>query len=167
MERRKVWKIFLVWEMEKEEEWLNEMAMNGWLLDSVGFCNYTFVRCEPDTYTIRFEMRGTDPAYISLMEQSGAEYVGHVLRWVYWRRSNEYGPFDIFSDIDSRIDNLTRVGRMLAVIGAMNILIGLMNSVNRVGIGWINLLCGCLLMYALGRIHGKIEALNRERLLHE
>lgn len=167
MERKKVWKIFLVWEMEKEEAWLNEMAMNGWILDEVGFCNYTFRKGEPDTYTVRFEMRDADPAYISLMEQSGAEYVGRVMKWHYWRKSNEYGPFDIFSDIDSRTDNLSRVGKMLSIIGAANIVIGVANSYNPSHIGWVNLLCGCLLMYALGRIHGKIEALEKERMLHE
>ena len=34
-------------------------------------------------------------------------------------------------------------------------------------LGWINLLCATLLMYALGRIHGKKEALEKERALHE
>ena len=36
-ETKKIWKIFLVWNYDKEEEWLNEMAMNGWTLTSVGF----------------------------------------------------------------------------------------------------------------------------------
>ena len=34
-------------------------------------------------------------------------------------------------------------------------------------LGWINLLCATLLMYGLGRIHGKKEALEKERELHE
>jgi hypothetical protein len=31
----------------------------------------------------------------------------------------------------------------------------------------VNLLCATLLMYGLGRIHGKKEALEKERELHE
>ena len=43
MESRKtIRKWFFVWEFEKEEDWLNEMAMNGWVLESVGFCSYHF-----------------------------------------------------------------------------------------------------------------------------
>ena len=53
MERKTVTKWFWVWQFEKEEEWLNEMAANGWVLESVGFCRYTFVRCEPGTYSVR------------------------------------------------------------------------------------------------------------------
>ena len=46
--------------------------------------------------------------------------------------------------------------------------IGLANAFNPAArIGWVNLLCATLLMYGLGRIHGKKEALEKERLLHE
>ena len=54
--RRTIRKWFWVWDFEKEEEWLNEMAMNGWALESVGFCTYHFVRCEPGEYSVRLEM---------------------------------------------------------------------------------------------------------------
>ena len=48
MESRKtVRKWFWVWDFDKEEDWLNEMAMSGWVLESVGFASYHFVRCEP------------------------------------------------------------------------------------------------------------------------
>ena len=41
MENRKtIKKWFWVWDFEKEEDWLNEMAINGWVLESVGFCTY-------------------------------------------------------------------------------------------------------------------------------
>jgi hypothetical protein len=45
---------------------------------------------------------------------------------------------------------------------------GVVNSLNPgTRLGWINLLCATLLMYGLGRIHGKKEALEKERALHE
>ena len=31
---------FWVWEFEKEERWLNEMAQEGWVLQNAGFCTY-------------------------------------------------------------------------------------------------------------------------------
>ncbi len=48
MERKTLTRWFWVWQFEKEEDWLYEMAASGWVLESVGFCRYTFVRCEPD-----------------------------------------------------------------------------------------------------------------------
>lgn len=52
--------------------------------------------------------------------------------------------------------------------GIANLLIDLGNTINPVlNIGWINLLTATILMYGLGRIHGKKEGLEKERLLRE
>ncbi len=166
-EQKTVWKWFWVWEFEKEEQWLNAMAMDGWALRTVGFCRYTFERCEPGQYIIRCEMHPMDEAYVSFMEQTGAQYVGRMVAWIYFRRPAELGQFDLYSDIDSRITHLRRIATTLTAIGLMNLGIGVMNTVNVTRLGIINLLCATLLMYALGRIHGKIEALEKNRSLQE
>ena len=160
-------KWFWVWSFEKEEDWLNEMALNGWVLESVGWCTYHFMRCQPGEYSIRLEMHPYDEAYLSFMEETGAEYVGRMIMWIYFRKKTKDGAFDLFSDIDSRIRHLDKIGKMLAIIGAANLVIGIANIFSPARLGWINLLVATLLMYALGRIHGKKEALEKERLLHE
>ena len=168
METRKmIRKWFWVWEFEKEEEWLNGMAQNGWVLERVSLCTYYFVRCEPGEYTVRLEMHPYDPEYAAFMQETGAEYVGRMMAWIYFRKKAEFGPFDLFSDIDSRIGHLNRIGRMLSIVCGMNLAIGVINVFNPARVGWINLLCATLLTYCLGRIHGKKEALEKDRLLHE
>lgn len=112
-------------------------------------------------------MHAPDRDYLQFMQDIGAECVGRMVQWVYFRRKAELGQFDLFSDIDSKIDHLRKIGRTLAVIGGANLLIGLINSFNPTHIGWMNLLCSTLLMYALGRIHGKMESLQNDRLLLE
>ena len=77
------------------------------------------------------------------------------------------GPFDIFSDMDSKIAHLNKIGRMLAIVGGANLIIGLVNAFHYPQISFITLLGATLLMYALGRIHGKKEALEHERQLTE
>ena len=72
MENRKtIRKWFWIWDFEKEEDWLNEMAMNGWVLESVGICTYHFIRCEPGEYSVRLEMHPYDESYISFMKDTG------------------------------------------------------------------------------------------------
>ena len=164
---RTIRKWFWVWDFEKEENWLNEMALNGWVLDGVGLCTYHFKPCAPGAYSVRTEMHPYDESYIQFMRETGAEYVGRMLMWVFFRKKTENGAFDLFSDIDSRITHLNKIGKVLSIIGGANLLIGLVNTLNPVRMGWINLVCATLLMYALGRIHGKKEALEKERLLHE
>ena len=166
-ERKTIRKLFWVWDFEKEERWLNEMALQGWVLDGVGFCTYHFRRCEPGEYTVRLEMRPHDESYVAFMEETGAEFVGRMVAWIYFRKKVADGAFDLYSDIDSRIAHLDRIGKMLTVIGGLNLVIGILNSINGNGIGWVNLLCATLLMYALGRIHGKKEALEKDRQLME
>ncbi|MCR4884561.1 MAG: DUF2812 domain-containing protein [Clostridiales bacterium] len=160
-------KWFWVWSFDKEEEWLNEMAMNGWALKSIGLCTYHFERCEPGEYSVRLEMHPYDESYLSFMEDTGAEYLGRMMLWIYFRKKTADGTFDLFSDIDSKISHLNKIGKMLTAVGLANLVIGFANSISPARIGWINLLCATLLMYALGRIHGKKEALEKERLLHE
>ena len=168
MERKRVKKCFWVWQFEEEERWLNAMALEGWVLDRVGFFGYEFLRCEPGEYTIRLEMHDHDEAYLSFMEETGAEYVGRIVKWVYFRKKTELGAFDIFSDLDSKISHLSKIGKGLAAIGFANLAVGIVNSINPyVSVGWINLLCATLLMYGLGRIHEKKEALERSRMLLE
>ena len=165
-ERKTVHKWLWVWDFEKEEDWLNNMAMDGWVLESVSFATYHFVRCEPGEYIIHLQMFDFDTDYMQFISEIHAEYIDRFAKWVYFRRKAEYGIFEINSNLDSRIAHLDRIAKMLSAIGFANILIGISNSAHT-GFGIINLLLGCLLMYGLGRIHGKKEELERERMLHE
>ncbi len=167
-ERKIVRKWCWVWDFGKEELWLNEMAMNGWLLCKVSFCKYTFEKCEPGEYAVRLEMHGADDAYIDFMRETGAIYIGRRVKWIYFCKKTEDGPFDIFSDIDSKTRHLDKIGKMLGLVCIGNILVGLSaNTAATTNMGFLNLLCAALLAYALGRIHGKKEALEKERLIHE
>lgn len=90
------------------------------------------------------------------------------MMWLFFRKRTEDGVFDLYSDIDSKISHLDRIGKVLMGIGGANLLIGTVNSLNpNPRLGWVNLLCATLLMYGLGQIHGKKDALKKERELHE
>ena len=130
---------FWVWEFEKEERWLNEMAQEGWALQNAGFCTYTFE----------------------------AQSVGHCFSWGYFRRSAQLGPFDMFSDVDSRISHLNKIGQMVRLLCLANLLIGVTNTFSGASLAWLNLLCATFLAYGLGRISSKRESLVEERQLHE
>ena len=162
---------FWVWDFEKEERWLNEMAVNGWTLVEVGYCRYTFEKTDDNEYTVRLEMHPFDEDYISFMEQTGAEYIGRVLQWIYFRKKSELGRFDIFSDLDSRISHLSKIHKMILMLGLANLIIGIANllssrSINS-AVAVFNLLVATLLMYGVGRMQGKIEYLENERQLRE
>ena len=170
-ERMTKYRWFWVWDFEKEERWLNEMAANVWTLVEVGYCRYTFEKTDDTEYTVRLEMHPFDEDYISFMEQTGAEYIGRVLQWIYFRKKSELGRFDIFSDLDSRISHLSKIHKMILMLGLANLIIGIANllssrSINS-AVAVFNLLVATLLMYGVGRMRGKIEYLENERQLRE
>lgn len=167
MNKKTVYRWWWAWDFEREEDWLNEMALAGWVLDGIGFCAYHFVSCEPGEYTIRLEMHNYDQNYIDFMNEVGAEYIGRFVKWMYFRKKVQFGEFELFSDIQSRISHLSGIGNTMKIVGLANLAIGIGNSINVTHVGWINLLCATLLMYGLGRIEGKIEELKKNQVLME
>lgn len=73
----------------------------------------------------------------------------------------------MFSDVDSRISHLNKIGQMVRLLCLANLLIGVTNTFSGASLAWLNLLCATFLAYGLGRIRGKQDTLEEERALHE
>ena len=109
-------KLFWVWNYDKEEKWLNEMASQGLLLTSVGHGKYEFEACEPGEYIVRMEylkkipIKSKNHEYISFVEETGAERINSSgARWAYFKKRSSEGNFEIFSDYSSRIKHIERI----------------------------------------------------------
>lgn len=149
--RHTIKKWFWAWDFDKEEKWLAECAAKGLALVSVGYCRYDFDECTPGAYQVRLEMLDNPPShpesvqYIKFLEETGAEHVGSVMRWIYLRRPAEYGPFDLFSDNASRVRHLERIIALIWPLMVMNTGIGIYNT--SIGIAWgspVNVVCSIL-----------------------
>lgn len=131
--RTTIKKFFFVWDFDKEEQWLNEMAAKGLCLVSVGFCKYEFEDCIPGEYKICLQLLDKLPKhpemqkYIAFMEETGAEHVGSFTRWVYFRQKASSGDFELFSDNASRVKHLTAMLSFIALVVGLNLYIGLYN----------------------------------------
>lgn len=179
--RKTVRKLFWVWDFEKEEEWLTQMAAKGLALVSVGFCRYEFEECLPGEYTVRLELLENLPThpeserYIAFLEETGAEHVGSYMRWAYFRKKTADGSFELFSDNESRIKYLTRIIRFIAVIGCFNLFAGAYNlglyfflthmDVNLLGL--VNIALGGVCMYGTARLTKKRKRLKEEQQIFE
>lgn len=126
-------KLFFVWDFDKEEKWLNEMAAKGLALVSVGFCKYEFEDCIPGEYKICLQLLDKMPShpesrkYIEFMEETGAEHAGSFTRWVYFRKKASEGDFSLFSDHASKMKYLSSIFSFVALIVGLNLYIGLYN----------------------------------------
>ncbi|MHB1000346.1 MAG: DUF2812 domain-containing protein [Armatimonadota bacterium] len=131
--RHKILKLFL--DFEKEEKWLNEMSAKGLQFISYCFPRYIFEEGKPGEYTYRLELMDNLPShiesrkYINFLEDTGVECVDTFWRWVYFRKKTADGPFDLFSDLSSKIKHYQRIIALVSVIVAVNAAIGLYNII--------------------------------------
>lgn len=124
---KRVFRIFWAWNYEKEEKWLNDMSRQGWQLQKYTPFVYHFVRGEEGEYQYCLEFmdsrggsRGMED-YLQFLRDSGIECVGRHYSWGYFRRKNDGTPFELFSDIASRVAHLDRI---LTLMGTFLFLLG-------------------------------------------
>lgn len=181
--RKAIRKYFFVWDFDKEEQWLNEMAARGLALVSVGWCRYEFEDCVPGEYKIRLDLlenkfgRVENEKYIAFLEETGAEHIGTMARWVYFRKKVSGEDFQLFSDNASRIRYLTRIIRFIALLGGLNLYFGGYNMfllfqmlryhvyINLLGV--INLLIAAACAFGMFRIARKRKRLKTEQQIFE
>ena len=107
------------YDFEKLEIWLNEMAQQGWMMESFFAGLFKFSKGTPGEYIYRAELlpyRAGSPKnlpYLHFLEGIGAEIVATWVKWGVYRRKACEGAFDVYSDIESRIKHYRRVSRFL------------------------------------------------------
>lgn len=178
--RKTVHKAFAVWNYDKEEKWLNEMAAKGLCLVSVGFCRYDFEECLPGEYTVQMELLKNSPKhpesekYIKFIEETGAEHIGNFKNWVYFRKKTADGEFKLYSDKRSVIKQLNLIISAIALILISNITIGISNiyffftsdfAFNL--IGFLNLALALIMLYGCIRLIRKRNQIKKEQQIFE
>ncbi len=182
MKNRVMWKFFAIWQWEEEEAWLNKMSADGWHLSDVRICRYTFEQGEPGAYQYRLEALDGNlgstktQEYLAFMRDTGAEQIGHVLYWAYFRKAADGEPFEVFSDIDSRLKHMERFER-IPLYALPLLLINLFNTwnltVNLNAPFWggvifaLTVVLMAILLYGTYRLRLKRRELEEERQLHE
>ncbi len=178
--RKIVKKWFWAWDFEKEEKWLNEMSAKGLALVDYSICRYSFEECEPGEYSFKIQFLEHRPShpeseqYIRFMEETGAEQIASYLNWVYFRKKTAEGPFELFSDIESKMNHLILIKKLLLPIGILNLSIAFLNFINlginapeAIWVPLINLACFALIMFGVYIIQKKINALKKEHAIRE
>lgn len=109
-------------DFEREERWLNEQGALGWHLVRYSLGSYRFEQGAPGAFFYRIELlpagRNSTASrdYLSLLADSGIEMVSTYMRWIYLRGPAASGPFELFTDLESRIGHYRRVLGFFGVI---------------------------------------------------
>ena len=178
--RHTVKKWFWVWDFQKEEQWLQQMAAKGLALVSVGFARYEFEDTQGGEYDVCLQLleqnikHPESVKYIEFLEQTGAEHVGTYGRWIFVRKKRAEGGLQLFSDYQSRVKQLSRIIGMIVPVSVANILIGISNisllftlSGDANAVGLINLLLGLLGCFGWYKLSKMKKALQEQAQIFE
>ncbi len=158
---------------EKEEAWLNEMAASGWHCVDYLFGRYLFEKGEPGAYIYRIQLleyytnHAESVTYLEFLEDAGVEVIASHLRWVYLRKKTADGPFELFSDKESRIAHYKRIIYMLLPLALFNFLFGtgLLGRVRP--INSLNLGAALLLAVPIISYFKRLQTLEKENQIRE
>jgi hypothetical protein len=98
--KKTIFRLYYVWQWEKEEQWLNAMSNDGWLLAHATIGKYNFVKGKPGAYTYRLELleKGLhseeSTTYLNFLKETGIEMVGKCKSWIYLRSKTADGGFE-------------------------------------------------------------------------
>ena len=121
------------WNFENEEKWLNQMVQQGWALCDYTWMKYTFEPCEKGEYVYCIDLlenhyrNPKSVEFIEMVEETGVEHVASYMRWVYFRKKSDGKPFELYTDLDSKIKQLQRINRFWTVLIAAELAIGFSN----------------------------------------
>ena len=171
MNKKTEYRLNFIWDYDKEENWINEEAKNGWRLDKYFFIKYDFVSCEPGEYEYRIQLldesakSAKNRDYLAFLREMGINVVSKWFRWIYLEKKSDGTPFELFSDRNSRLKHMKSVltliktvGGMNGFIGVTNVLIGIIHSLNGTlygsfnYIGVLNILVAVLSYYGAKRL---------------
>lgn len=116
-------KMFFVWNEDKEQGFLEEMALKGYILTKVQFGKYFFQLDNPKKLTYQFDFRSFDKMneedYLQIYEDAGWSFVCKFGGWYYFSRewTEEEIDLSIFSNNKSKITKYRRLIFFLLVTG--------------------------------------------------
>ncbi|MFJ7732485.1 DUF2812 domain-containing protein [Lysinibacillus sp. NPDC097231] len=155
---------------EHEEQWVNNMAEQGWYLTSFWPFLYVFERGTPGEYIYRSEMvinRKKD--YYDFLDTMNIEHMHSFGVWAYFRKRKEAGPFEIFSGKSEKIKYLSRINLLFILVCLLNAFAVSLNIVPSIihheyqEITWfclLNVLLMFLLMLEVYRNHKRKKRLK-------
>ncbi|UWG96635.1 DUF2812 domain-containing protein [Dehalobacter sp. DCM] len=169
-------KFRLYYDKDAEQDWLQKMCLEGWALKQFFLGFYTFVPCEPGEYNYQIDIldnwHGDKTDYATFMEEAGVEVVGQWWRWVFLRKKAADGPFEMYTDAQSKIAQYRKIKRFFTVFLVIETICFLMElmaamETGEVVIGALTVLLGIItlaLLRIVWKCQWKIEQLRREEI---
>lgn len=134
-------KFRLYYDKDEEEQWLEKMSLEGWAFKKFFLGFYTFEPCVPGEYKYQIDLLdnwvGDKAHFSSFMEELGIEVIGQWWRWVYLKKKAIDGPFELYTDAESKITQYRKIRDFFAVFTILELICFLIELVATVETGSI------------------------------
>lgn len=105
---------------DKETEWLNGLANEGWAMKGFFAGFYSFEPCEKGEYTYQIDFSNkacsVSKDYRDFMDEADIEIVQTWFFWVFLRKKKAYGDFELYTDVDSQIEHYKKILKMFKTV---------------------------------------------------
>jgi hypothetical protein len=169
-------KFRLYYDKDEEEEWLTKMSLNGWAFKNFFLGVYTFEACEPGEYLYQIDLlenwNGDKKDYASFMEDAGVKVICQWWRWVFLQKKAVDGPFEMYTDAQSKIAQYSKIKNFFKVFLVIEIICFFMEFMATIntgslvfGIFTVILALICLaILKVVWKCNWKIGQLKREEI---
>ena len=136
---KSVWNFFTIVQWEEEEQWLNQMARNGWNLVRIDFLvRYVFEKGTPGEYIYKLDLpecsvRGIgDAEYCDFLAECGITMVCKQKQWLFLRKRAADGPFNSADDMFAKLKMTNKaydyaIGTLSTLLAVFTVIILLAN----------------------------------------
>ncbi|MCM1541101.1 MAG: DUF2812 domain-containing protein [Blautia sp.] len=111
---------------DKETEWLNGMAQDGWAMSGFFAGFYRFDSCQKGAYLYQVDFTdrlfSVSNDYREFMQEMGVEIVANWGFWTFLRRPASEGAFELYTDVESQIEHYTKIRRMFKVAAILELI---------------------------------------------
>lgn len=110
----------LYYDKDAETIWLNKMCSNGWAFKKFFLGFYFFEKCEPGEYYYQIDLldRPVDEKddYVAFMENAKVTVLSQWWKWVFLRKNASDGPFELYTDVESKITHYTKIKNLFQAL---------------------------------------------------
>lgn len=116
------------------------MCLNGWAFKKFFLGFYTFEKCESGEYVYQIDLldswSGEKDDYTAFMEDAGVKIIGQWWRWVYLQKKFSDGPFEMYTDVESKITQYSKIKKFFRVALIIDVICFLMELMAAISTGY-------------------------------
>ncbi len=117
----------LYFDKDEEQEWLNQMSDEGWAMESFFLGFYRFSSCQPGEFIYQIDLlddwSGDSKDFAEFMDELKIKKVSQWWRWIFLRKKAADGPFEMYTDNESKIAQYARIRNFFKFAAVAEILL--------------------------------------------